>query len=111
VTDELQLRLEDGVLTVEFNRPEARNAMTFAMYEGLHAACERADADDDVKVLVLTGAGPAFVAGADIAQFASFTTGQDGLDYELGSAASSTGSRTFTCRPWPSCAAPAWQGR
>jgi enoyl-CoA hydratase/carnithine racemase len=84
VTDELQVRYEDGVLTVVFDRPEARNAMTFAMYEGLHAACERADADDDVKVLVLTGAGKAFVAGTDITQFASFTTGQDGIEYELG---------------------------
>ena len=84
MTDELQERFEDGVLTVVFNRPAARNAMTFAMYEGLHAACERADADDTVKVLVLTGAGAAFVAGTDITQFASFTTGADGIDYELG---------------------------
>jgi len=84
MTDELQVRLEDGVLTVVFDRPAARNAMTFAMYEGLYEACERADAEDDVKVLVLTGAGKAFVAGTDIAQFSSFTTGQDGIDYELG---------------------------
>ena len=84
MTDGLQVHLDGGVLTVVFDRPEARNAMTFAMYEGLHEACERADADADVKVLVLTGAGKAFVAGTDIAQFASFTTGADGIDYELG---------------------------
>jgi enoyl-CoA hydratase len=82
VTADLQVRREGGVLTVVFDRPEARNAMTFAMYEGLHEACERADADDDVKALVLTGAGTAFVAGTDITQFASFTSGQDGLEYE-----------------------------
>ncbi len=49
---------------VTFNRPEAHNAMTFAMYDALVEACERVDADDDVRVMVLRGAGGrAFVAG------------------------------------------------
>jgi enoyl-CoA hydratase/carnithine racemase len=71
-------------LWVTFNRPEAHNAMTFAMYEDLFAACERADADDEVRVLVLRGAGEkAFVAGTDISQFADFDeSGEDGLAYE-----------------------------
>ncbi len=82
-TAELQLRQDDGVLTVTFNRPEQRNAMTFAMYEGLEEACARADADDSVRVLVLRGAGGrAFVAGTDIAQFLDFTSGDDGIAYE-----------------------------
>ena len=69
MTDELQVGLEGGVLTVVFNRPEARNAMTFAMYEGLEETCARADADDSVRVMVLRGAGGrAFVAGTDISQ-------------------------------------------
>jgi enoyl-CoA hydratase/carnithine racemase len=69
---------------VTFNRPEAHNAMTFAMYESLYEACEAADADDDVRVLVLRGAGAkAFVAGTDIRQFAGFDeTGADALAYE-----------------------------
>ncbi len=69
---------------VTFNRPEAHNAMTFAMYEDLFAACETADADDDVRVLVLRGAGEkAFVAGTDIRQFADFDeSGADALAYE-----------------------------
>src|SRR5919198_2369895 len=67
------------VLTVTFNRPAQRNAMTWAMYDGLYEACERADTDDDVRVLVLRGAGEdAFVAGTDIRQFADFTGGGDG---------------------------------
>ncbi|GII24045.1 enoyl-CoA hydratase/isomerase family protein [Planosporangium mesophilum] len=74
----------DGpVLTVTFNRPAQRNAMTWAMYDGLYSACERADADDEVRVLVLRGAGEdAFVAGTDITQFADFTSGADGVAYE-----------------------------
>ena len=68
---------------VTFNRPEAHNAMTFEMYEQLVACCERADSDDDVRVLVLRGAGSkAFVAGTDIRQFLEFSTPEDGLEYE-----------------------------
>ena len=82
MTDELQQRLDGGVLELVFDRPQARNAMTFAMYEGLHEACVRADEDDAVRVLVLRGAGEHFVAGTDIAQFSTFTSGADGVDYE-----------------------------
>ena len=58
--------------------------MTFAMYEELFAACEAVDADDDVRVMVLRGAGEkAFVAGTDIRQFADFDeSGADALAYE-----------------------------
>jgi enoyl-CoA hydratase/carnithine racemase len=80
---ELLVDVEGGVLTVTFNRPRQRNAMTWAMYEGLYDACERADADDAVRVMVLRGAGDkAFVAGTDIGQFAEFSTGLDGVAYE-----------------------------
>jgi enoyl-CoA hydratase/carnithine racemase len=66
-----------------FNRPEARNAMTWSMYERLHRTCEEVDADDSVRVLRLRGAGgKAFVAGTDIAQFTAFATAEDGLRYE-----------------------------
>ena len=70
-----------GILT--FNRPEARNAMTWEMYDALVEACDRFDEDHEVKVLVLRGAGgKAFVAGTDIAQFEAFRTAADGLAYE-----------------------------
>jgi enoyl-CoA hydratase len=68
---------------ITFNRPDAHNAMTFAMYEELFALCERADADDEVRVVVLRGAGGrAFVAGTDISQFLEFSSGDDGVRYE-----------------------------
>ena len=57
--------------------------MTYEMYEALFEACERADADDEVRALVLRGAGGrAFVAGTDIRQFLDFESGEDGLAYE-----------------------------
>ena len=71
-----------AVAWVTFDRPEARNAMTFDMYEALFERCEAVDADDEVRVLALRGAGgKAFVAGTDIAQFRGFS-GEDGLRYE-----------------------------
>jgi enoyl-CoA hydratase/carnithine racemase len=74
----------DGPLAIlTFNRPEARNAMTWEMYEALVDACERVDRDAAVRVLILRGAGgKAFVAGTDIAQFQSFRDREDGLKYE-----------------------------
>jgi enoyl-CoA hydratase/carnithine racemase len=73
----------DGPLAfVTFNRPQARNAMTWAMYDGLLQACEQVDGDPERRVLILRGAGGAFVAGTDIGQFQSFHTPQDALDYE-----------------------------
>ena len=71
------------IVTLTFNRPEARNAMTWDMYQRLHDTCEEVDADDAVRVLVLKGAGAkAFVAGTDISQFTQFQSGEDGLRYE-----------------------------
>ena len=74
----------DGpIVTLTFNRPEARNAMTWDMYQRLYDTCEEVDADDSVRVLVLKGAGgKAFVAGTDIGQFTEFKSGEDGLRYE-----------------------------
>jgi enoyl-CoA hydratase/carnithine racemase len=71
------------VLTVTFDRPAQHNAMTFEMYDGLHAACETADADAEVRVMVLRGAGGrAFASGTDITVFRDFRDGADGIAYE-----------------------------
>jgi enoyl-CoA hydratase/carnithine racemase len=80
---DLRFERRGAAAYITFDRPEAHNAMTFAMYEELHDRCAEVDADDEVRVLVLRGAGgKAFVAGTDIGQFATFRTGRDGLDYE-----------------------------
>jgi enoyl-CoA hydratase/carnithine racemase len=82
-TDELLYERRGAIAFLTFNRPQARNAMTWAMYEGLYACCEHVDADDRVKVLVLRGAGDkAFVSGTDISQFKAFSTPEDALSYE-----------------------------
>src|SRR5262249_3035852 len=68
---------------ITFNRPQARNAMTFAMYETLHQHGEDVEADADFRVLVRRGAGgKSFVSGTDIRQFLDFDSGRTGVEYE-----------------------------
>jgi enoyl-CoA hydratase len=82
-TDELIAERRGPVQWVIFNRPQARNAMTWHMYERLVEVCEEVNRDRSVRAMVLTGAGGrAFVAGTDISQFRSFATEKDALDYE-----------------------------
>ena len=73
----------DGICTITVNRPDKLNALDRATLEGLETAFASAAADDSVRVVVLTGAGPkAFVAGADIAQMNTLTPVQ-GRDFSL----------------------------
>ena len=81
--DHVLVTRDGPIVTLTFNRPQARNAMTWDMYQRLYDTCEAVDADDSIRVLVLKGAGgKAFVAGTDIAQFSEFKSGEDGLRYE-----------------------------
>jgi enoyl-CoA hydratase len=83
MTDEILYEAKDGIGQVTFNRPAARNALTFAMYERLAEICGAAETDRTLKVMLLTGAGDkAFAAGTDIGQFQGFRTGEDALAYE-----------------------------
>ena len=66
-----------------FNRPQARKALTFAMYEAVAEVAAEANRDRSLRVLVFSGAGGrAFAAGTDISQFRAFEREQDALDYE-----------------------------
>lgn len=79
----VRYRREGAVAHIVFDRPEARNAMTWAMYDQLAEACGRIAGDREVRVAVLRGAGgKAFVAGTDIGQFRDFRSGEDGIAYE-----------------------------
>lgn len=86
MTDGLLVSRGDGIVTLTFNRPQARNALTFAMYEGLADLCAQIDANksgENVRALVLIGAGgDAFAAGTDISQFYDFASDYDAMAYE-----------------------------
>lgn len=64
--EHIACQLDDSVLTITLNRPDKLNAYTAQMGRELAAAFDRADADDAVRVIIVTGAGRAFCAGADI---------------------------------------------
>jgi enoyl-CoA hydratase/carnithine racemase len=83
MTEELLYEIRGEAGWVTFNRPAQRNALTFAMYEGVAEICSRVSRTREVKALVITGAGDkAFAAGTDIAQFLDFRDGEDGIAYE-----------------------------
>jgi enoyl-CoA hydratase len=81
--EDLLYELRDGIGFVILNRPQARNALTFPMYERLAGICGEIAGDPAVRALVVTGSGEkAFAAGTDISQFTSFRTAEDALAYE-----------------------------
>jgi enoyl-CoA hydratase len=82
-TSRVLFDVDGPIAFLTFNRPEARNAMTWEMYEALVEACDRVDADANLRVFVLRGAGgKAFVSGTDIGQFTGFSTRDDVVGYE-----------------------------
>jgi enoyl-CoA hydratase/carnithine racemase len=75
--------IRDGVGTLTINRPEARNALTFEMYDRIAEICAEPSPNGGVKALILTGAGErAFAAGTDISLFRGFHEPEDALGYE-----------------------------
>jgi len=64
--EQITTELADGVMTITLNRPDRLNAFTGTMGEELRAAFDRVDADDDVRAVIVTGAGRGFCAGADL---------------------------------------------
>ncbi len=82
-TADLLAALDQGVLTLTLNRPESRNAITAAMADALARQLAAAEADPEVKCVVLTGAGRGFCAGGDVkgmAESGDGTVGDNTLD-------------------------------
>jgi enoyl-CoA hydratase len=71
MSDLVLVEVADGVATITLNRPEARNALSRALLRALPAAIGEADADPDVRAIVLTGADPVFCAGLDLREVGS----------------------------------------
>ncbi len=63
---QIKYEVQDNILTITLNRPDKMNAFTNLMMDELIAAFDAADADDDVRAIIVTGAGRAFCAGADL---------------------------------------------
>jgi len=79
----VRLEIDGSIARVTFDRPQARNAMTWAMYERLGEICDELRGNAAVRCVVFRGAGgEAFVAGTDIEQFRAFASGDDGVAYE-----------------------------
>jgi len=84
MSEEVLYAVNDGVGRITFNRPAARNAFTFGMYQRLAEICKEASSDPDVRVLVLSGVDEtAFAAGTDISEFKKWASAHDALDYEV----------------------------
>lgn len=80
---EITTQVRGQTLWITFNRPQARNALTFEMYEGLATLCREVPTDGSIRAVVIHGAGgKAFAAGTDMTQFRAFERTQDALDYE-----------------------------
>ena len=77
----IQFERRGSTAFITFDRPNARNAMTWAMYEKLDRALDRIASEKDLRVAVFRGAGGHFAAGTDIAQFAAFKSAEDGVAY------------------------------
>jgi enoyl-CoA hydratase len=82
MTDKIISRREDGVGHVVFNNPEKRNAVSLDMWQAVEAALDRFAAEDDVRVVVLSGAGgKAFVSGADVSKFEEERSGAEAVTH------------------------------
>ncbi|MBI4307397.1 MAG: enoyl-CoA hydratase/isomerase family protein [Chloroflexi bacterium] len=77
MTDDLLYEKLEGVAVLTLNRPDKMNAITVPMADALIDVVERVRRDDDVRVLVVTGAGKAFCAGADVSRLANRLQGKD----------------------------------
>lgn len=69
MSDEVLVDVADGIMTVTLNRPEARNAANKALADGVAAAMDELDSNDEIRVAILTGAGGTFCSGMDLKAF------------------------------------------
>lgn len=99
---QVHFEVRDAIAHITFDRPAARNAMTWPMYAALKEICTDLSARNDIRVAIFRGAGgEAFVSGTDISQFLQFKDGEDGIRYEEHIDAH---VRAMECLPMPTIA-------
>ena len=69
MSDEVLVEVANGIMVVTLNRPEAKNAANKALAEGVAAAMDELDSNDDIRVAIITGAGGTFCSGMDLKAF------------------------------------------
>ncbi len=84
----LKTEIREGICTLTLNRPEALNALNLLVYKEINAVLDEIENTNQVKVLIITGEGKAFVAGADIAEMSGMNS-EEALPFSL------TGQKTF----------------
>lgn len=87
----IDLTIDGAVAVITMNRPERKNAFTREQYDALGAALARVDADDELRVVVLTGAGAAFSSGQDLKEMAEMASAVAGGDSSAGGSAGAGG--------------------
>ena len=100
MSEHIIYHIADGIATLTLNRPKVLNAINYDLLKELDELLDQAAADDSLRVLILTGSGKAFAAGADIAQ-------QAGMDQEEAAKWGRYGSgifRRLECFPIPTLA-------
>jgi len=85
VSDPIKMTIAGGIATITLDRPEKRNALTAAMWAQLGQLVDRADRDDRVGVIIITGSGGCFTAGADIEEMPAIHAMPESSDGYLGS--------------------------
>jgi len=85
----VQIKVQDGLMTITLNSPPV-NALSTAVLQALDRACDQVEKDASIRAVVITGAGPAFSAGADVREIGSLTTAEDAQ------AKSANGTRIFS---------------
>ncbi len=99
-TEQLHVALDEGVLRITLTRPEAKNALTIAMRDGIVDAVRRARHDADVRAVLITGAGDAFCAGMDLTASTVMQAADPSFRTRMTSEALRAGVQTFIRELW-----------
>ena len=94
------VELHDGVLTLTLNRPDAKNALTVAMRDGITEAAREARANPDVRAVLIRGAGDAFCSGMDLGASTVMQAGKPGFRTRMTSEALRIGVQAYTRELW-----------